>query len=223
MLLSNLAMTNKDFEGAEGYLKESLKSSTKMLGQENEGASYFQLGMLAMQKGKTSEARKNFREALKKGLPDNETKAATFLQLSSVEIQARNLKQGRDYFKKAKALKPKTKEIKAQFEKYRSDYLLPSPSASNDIGGNCIDKRSVARAINRKLSEFTIDKWTPHDLRRTVQTHLAALGTDAIVVEKILNHELNGMLKVYNQYDYMKERKSALKNWSELLQREVFL
>ncbi len=121
MLLSNMAMTNKDFEGAENYLKQSLKSSTKMLGQENEGASYFQLGMLAMQKGKTSEARKNFREALKKGLPDNETKAATFLQLSSVEIQARNLKQGRDYFKKAKALKPKTKEIKAQLvqmEKY---------------------------------------------------------------------------------------------------------
>lgn len=115
------------------------------------------------------------------------------------------------------------KEVKYQFEEYKSDYLLPSPSPSNDIGGNCIDKRSVARAINRKLSEFTINKWTPHDLRRTVQTHLAALGTDAIVVEKILNHELNGMLKVYNQYDYMKERKSALKNWSELLQREVFL
>lgn len=121
MLKSNVAMSNKDFSSAETYLKESLKSSSKMMGQENEGASYFQLGMLAAQRGKTSEARKNFRAALAKGLPDKDTKAATLLQLAAVEINARNLKQGRDYFKKAKALNPKTPEIKAQLlqmEKY---------------------------------------------------------------------------------------------------------
>jgi hypothetical protein len=49
--------------------------------------------------------------------------AAAFLQLASIEIQSRQYKIGRDYFRKAKSLKPKTKEVKdqiAQMEKYIS-------------------------------------------------------------------------------------------------------
>lgn len=121
MLQSNLAMNDKDYDKAENLMKKSIKSSSKMMGTENEGASYLQLGMIAMQNGKTTEARKNLRTAIQKGLPDNETLAAAYLQLSSIEIQARNLKIGKEYFKKAKKLKPTTPEIKSQLvqmEKY---------------------------------------------------------------------------------------------------------
>lgn len=121
MLQSNLAMNDKDYGKAEDLMKKSIKSSSKMMGTENEGASYLQLGMIAMQNGKSTEARKNLRLAIQKGLPDNETLAAAYLQLSSIEIQARNLKIGKDYFKKAKKLKPTTPEIKGQLvqmEKY---------------------------------------------------------------------------------------------------------
>lgn len=121
MLQSNLAMNDKDYDKAEDLMKKSIKSSSKMMGSENEGASYLQLGMIAMQNGKSTEARKNLRLAIQKGLPDNETLAAAYLQLSSIEIQARNLKIGKDYFKKAKQLKPTTPEIKGQLvqmEKY---------------------------------------------------------------------------------------------------------
>lgn len=121
MLQSNIAMTNKDFDKAESLMKKSIKSTSSINGSENEGASYLQLGMIAMQNGKTTEARKNLRIALKKGLPDKESKAAAYLQLAAIEIQARRLKIGRDYFKKAKQLKPSSKEIKSQIkemEKY---------------------------------------------------------------------------------------------------------
>lgn len=123
LIKSNLAMTNKDFASAESYLKESIKSKNSITGQEYEGSSYLQLGMIAMQNGDMKEAKRNLRTALSKGLPDDDSMAAAFLQLSSIEIQARQLKQGRDYFKKAKMLKPKTKEIKdqiVQMEKYIS-------------------------------------------------------------------------------------------------------
>ena len=121
MLQSNIAMTNKDFDKAESLMKKSIKSTSSINGSENEGASYLQLGMIAMQNGKITEARKNLRIALKKGLPDKESKAAAYLQLAAIEIQARRLKIGRDYFKKAKQLKPSSKEIKSQIkemEKY---------------------------------------------------------------------------------------------------------
>lgn len=111
------------------------------------------------------------------------------------------------------------KEMQSELQEYRSEYILPSPCTSED---KYIDKRSVARAVNRKQSSFNIEKWTPHDLRRTVQTHLASMGIDAIVIEKILNHELTGMLRVYNRYDYLKERKEALQLWSETLINEIF-
>lgn len=85
-------------------------------------------------------------------------------------------------------------------------------------GKQPMDKRSVARAINRHCSQLGIEKFTPHDLRRTVQTQLAAMGVNATVIEKILNHQLQGMLKVYNKYDYMKERDEALTNWAEKIE-----
>lgn len=121
MLQSNMAMMEKDFASAETYMKKSMKSKSKIMGGDNEGSSYLQLGMIALQKGNTKEAKKNLKMALSKGLPDNDSKAAAYLQLSSIEVQARQIKVGREYFKKAKALKPKAAEIKsqiAQMDKY---------------------------------------------------------------------------------------------------------
>jgi tetratricopeptide (TPR) repeat protein len=121
MIQSNLAMNDKDFVKAESYLKESINSKSDLIGKEYEGASYLQLGMLAAQKGNVKEAKSNLKLAIQKGLPDNDTKATAFLQLASIEITARQFKIGKDYFRKAKALKPKAKEIKdqlAEMEKY---------------------------------------------------------------------------------------------------------
>lgn len=123
MIKSNLALTNKDFSKAEDYIKQSIKSKNSIAGQEYEGMSYMQLGMLNMQKGNTKEAKKNLRLALKHGLPDNDSTATTLLQLSSIEISARQFQIGKKYFREAKALKPKNPEIVAQLkemEKYIS-------------------------------------------------------------------------------------------------------
>ena len=97
-----------------------------------------------------------------------------------------------------------------------SKYVFPCLTGL-DKGIKPIDKRSVARAVNRNHLALGLEKFTPHDLRRTVQTQLAAMGVDSVVIEKILNHQLQGMMRVYNQYDYMKERMEALRNWSSKL------
>lgn len=114
MLKSNMAMSNQDFKSAEDYMRKSMKSKSKLVGEESEGASHLQMGMIALQNGKSSEARKNLKLALEKGLPDKDTKAAALIQLSTIEIQSRNINMARNYFKKAKQLNPQTPEIKAQ-------------------------------------------------------------------------------------------------------------
>ena len=60
-------------------------------------------------------------------------------------------------------------------------------------------------------------RFTPHDLRSTARSHLAALGVDIIVAERCLNHSLGGLVGVYDQHDYMTERRAALETWASFV------
>jgi integrase len=62
-----------------------------------------------------------------------------------------------------------------------------------------------------------LDKFTIHDLRRTMRTHLSSLGIRSEVAERCLNHKLPGLQGVYNTHDYFAERKAALETWTALL------
>lgn len=62
------------------------------------------------------------------------------------------------------------------------------------------------------------DDWVPHDLRRTAASGMARLEVPPYVVEKILNHvsgTFSGVLGVYNQYGYDREKREALNKWAD--------
>ncbi len=63
--------------------------------------------------------------------------------------------------------------------------------------------------------------WTPHDLRRTFATKLAGLGCPIHIVEKMLNHSMQGIGAVYNRHDYKPERIEWSQKWSDELARIV--
>jgi integrase len=52
--------------------------------------------------------------------------------------------------------------------------------------------------------------FTLHDLRRTAQTQLAALGMRREVAERCLGHQLRRVEGTYDRHDYFKERRAAL-------------
>jgi hypothetical protein len=54
-----------------------------------------------------------------------------------------------------------------------------------------------------------------------VATHLNELGVMPHVVEKILNHKMQGVMAVYNQADYWEERVKALEIWQERIKQIV--
>lgn len=76
-------------------------------------------------------------------------------------------------------------------------------------------------AVQHRLKHTAKVTWTPHDLRRTFATRVAALGVAPHVVEKLLNHTLGGVLQTYNRHDYEAERIEATKAWADELKRIV--
>lgn len=115
MLQSNLALATDDFTGAEASIRKSLKTKSSIVG-DVEGANLMQLGFIQLKKGNAKEARLTLVKAVKAGIPDKESLAATYLQLCSLEIQRNQNRIAKDYFKKAKDLKPKSEELVKQIQ-----------------------------------------------------------------------------------------------------------
>ncbi len=121
-LKGNIAMMKQDYDGAETMMKKGLElGSGSSLMQGAEGASLLQMGMLALQKNNFKQGESYIRQAIRKGLPDKENQAAAFLQMCSIMMNKREFRAAKDFFKKAKALKPTTTQIVdqiKQMEKY---------------------------------------------------------------------------------------------------------
>jgi integrase len=64
------------------------------------------------------------------------------------------------------------------------------------------------------------ERWTLHDLRRTVATNLQKLGVKLEVTEAVLNHVSGsraGIVGVYQRHEYANEKRAALDAWARRL------
>lgn len=69
-----------------------------------------------------------------------------------------------------------------------------------------------------------LPNWRFHDLRRTMASHMAALGVDLPVIERVLNHvsgSFAGVSGVYQRHSYANEKRAALRLWAEHVQAVV--
>jgi len=83
----------------------------------------------------------------------------------------------------------------------------------DDKGTPIINKDGKKQTFNN----FAINHFTPHDLRRTAATFMAKSGQMNEVIDAVLNHTMQGIIKVYNLYSYEKEKQSALEQWSKTI------
>lgn len=72
---------------------------------------------------------------------------------------------------------------------------------------------TLSRALNRAGYRYT-----PHDLRRTMRTRMSEFVMPH-VAEKCLGHKLEGVLAVYDRYDYLPEKQEAWRLWYAYLRR----
>jgi integrase len=95
-------------------------------------------------------------------------------------------------------------------------YLFPSQGDNGRLR-----RRSISRALLRNGDALKIKKFTPHDLRRTVASQMAALGIDRVVTGKLLNHAsvdrdtVTGM--IYDRHSYDSEKRRAADRWADRL------
>ena len=70
-------------------------------------------------------------------------------------------------------------------------------------------------------ARLEVTHWSPHDLRRTGRTMLAAMGCSDEVGEAILGHVKPGVVGTYNLFKYDAERRHWLTRLSERLESLV--
>ncbi|MDR8389897.1 tyrosine-type recombinase/integrase [Aliifodinibius sp. S!AR15-10] len=91
----------------------------------------------------------------------------------------------------------------------KSDYIFESPR----IDGQPLN--SVKSATEKIQEETSVEDFRLHDLRRTVATKLEESLVDQIVIQKILNHQVEGVTgKHYQWYNYTDKKLEALNRWS---------
>ncbi|MDD2310221.1 MAG: site-specific integrase [Desulfuromonadaceae bacterium] len=115
-------------------------------------------------------------------------------------------------------------------------FIFPCPHKAKD---KSIDRHAISRAIAKNLAwpltdvkgnqlyqkdgkpatenRLGIEHLTPHDLRRTAATFMAQSGAMDEVIDAVLNHAKQGVIKVYNQYRYDKEKQQTLEVWEQKL------
>jgi integrase len=106
-----------------------------------------------------------------------------------------------------------------------SDFVFSSqPRVGLGLSGpKPMESHALSHAMRRSISQLGLGDIpaTPHDLRRTVATHMARMGMSDRVVGRVLNHgtELRRTItaRVYIQHDYLPEKKIALEAWASEL------
>ena len=95
-----------------------------------------------------------------------------------------------------------------------SEWVLPSRRRSGKprhIGPDTLN--SALKKLPHRIDDFVIQ-----DLRRTLRNNLSALGVRPEVTERCLNNKLRGVLGVFDQQDFLQERRAALGRWSSVIE-----
>lgn len=82
---------------------------------------------------------------------------------------------------------------------------------------------AVQAWLQRQCAREGVAPFTPHDCRRTFATRLAGLKVAPHIVEKCLNHSMQGVMGIYNRETYDDDRIAAAELWANELQTLVSL
>ncbi|MCI5146255.1 MAG: site-specific integrase, partial [Candidatus Electrothrix sp. AR3] len=94
-----------------------------------------------------------------------------------------------------------------------SPFVFPSQYNANSKGHTTTTKKA-RQAI---YISSGVSGWTAHDLRRTARTIMSRLQIKQHIRERVLNHSQQGVVGVYDQYDYLQEKTDAM----DKLAREI--
>ncbi len=82
---------------------------------------------------------------------------------------------------------------------------------------------NLKSGLDRRLRDagHEFEPWVFHDIRRSCASLLAENGVPVEIADRLLNHKasatFSGVLKVYQRYEFLEERRGALDLWANLV------
>ncbi len=74
--------------------------------------------------------------------------------------------------------------------------------------------KGIAEERGDDPSTVSLKPFVIHDLRRTARTRMAKLGVPEHVAEAVIAHKKSGVNAIYNQWEYLDEKRDALARWA---------
>ncbi|MGK0736950.1 tyrosine-type recombinase/integrase [Yokenella regensburgei] len=112
--------------------------------------------------------------------------------------------------------------LKTHMSKINTDHLVTSQRLVNGVIADKPVHGPVASNYARSIWKGTKNKeWSLHDLRRTLATTLSELGCPPHVVEKLLGHQMIGVMAHYNLHDYIDDQRHWLAVWQNHLEKII--
>ncbi len=112
-----------------------------------------------------------------------------------------------------------------------SEWLFPSPRGNAPIAPRAANQalyRGLMSPSKRPKSAklatkpaIRLSDVTPHDLRRSAASNMAALGISRLIIGKVLNHIDSSVTGIYDRYAYDDEKRHALEAWAARLEEIV--
>ena len=148
-------------------------------------------------------------------------------------LPANRAKNGREHLI---PLSPLARRIIAEVPPNEKGYLFPSSLTGLPYRGQSIDHATrylfdprTSRARKRPLRKAPappplagqMERFTPHDLRRSVATRMHELGISRGDVKMVLNHIETDVTSRYDRYDGLAEKRRALDIWGRRLEQIV--
>ena len=114
-------------------------------------------------------------------------------------------------------------------------FIFPSLAVTKDeLGNKIIKERSLTRnALSQRVVRgvslerpkgniirfpyYGRERWTPHDLRRSLSSGMGRIEVPSEWTEEVLNHKKDKVRAVYDHHDYDEQKLKALTRWAEHL------
>lgn len=96
------------------------------------------------------------------------------------------------------------------------EFLIPGQSPKKPLTSHAQN-----RFVQRLNDRMKLEHFVPHDFRRTIVTRLSENGIMPHVTEKMLGHELGGIMAIYNKHDWLDEQLVGYELYWQLLEKEL--
>lgn len=112
--------------------------------------------------------------------------------------------------------------LRSHFSMITTDHVVTS---QRKVAGRIQDKPVHAPvASNYARTIWTgagMKEWSLHDMRRTLATTLSELGCPPHVIEKLLGHQMVGVMAHYNLHDYLDDQRYWIAIWEKHLESVI--